>query len=112
MGRKSEYPYLRSKNRTASVPVAAITHPGGRQAHLCLLPGHLGLGQKQGTSVCTWPLSCRYGRECSPGPSWRCKDMEGVMKEGVQKREELCLGLKGIRKWESARLDLVGHLSQ
>lgn len=38
--------------------------------------------------------------------------MEGVMKEGVQKREELCLGLKGIRKWESARLDLVGHLSQ
>lgn len=24
MGRKSEYPYFRSKNRTASVPVAAI----------------------------------------------------------------------------------------
>lgn len=29
---------------------------------------------------------------------------KGVMKEGVQEKEELCLGLKGMRKWESARL--------
>lgn len=102
-GKESRCHYF--QNCFCSVSLAAVLHPGGDTHISALYRGtfFLGLGQKlgQGTSVCTWPSSCRYGREPWPGSSWRCKDME-VGDESTQERGSL--GPKGIRKWEGARL--------
>lgn len=85
----------------------------GRQAHFCPLPGHLGLGQKhRGLQFAHGFRAAGMGENADQVLRGDARTWTSMVKEDMQKRKELCLGLKGIRKGESARLDLVGHLSQ